>query len=604
MHFSGDMLLTGASPATLSSGKLPADVVTELGALSDDPLPLFGCPGGLRNRSDRQGLRGVDRVFLMERSRVSAKTALGLVIAFLVVVSAVAGPDTAAAVPSGIPSGFAPVDGNPASPAGLSHPGLGKPVAARLPARTTNGGSRFAQGSGLSVSLAVGESAQGWVDSDYGECRSVHCRHLDIGLRNAPAGDYDVACWSSRDSEPWYTGTWRWPGSELWSNGGCWFGFPGEQVWVVINGDIKSNVVTWPHGSSQTGTRTASFIQVSAGSRHSCGLRSDGSVVCWGYNYWGQADAPSGSFTQVSAGSHHSCGLRSDGSVVCWGYNYWGKADAPSGSFTQVSADGTHSCGLRSDGSVVCWGDNEHGQADAPSGSFTQVSGGYAHSCGLRSDGSVVCWGDNRSGQADAPSGSFTQVSSGGNHSCGLRSDGSVVCWGDNRSGKADAPSGSFIQVSSSGYAHSCGLRSDGSVVCWGSSSQAPSGSFTQVSSGGIHSCGLRSDGSVVCWGDNRLGQADAPSGSFTQVSAGGTHSCGLRSDGSVVCRGDNSGGQADALSGSFTQVSAGGTHSCGLRSDESVVCWGNNRLGQADAPSGFVYSGLLRTGPFVWVAV
>ena len=369
------------------------------------------------------------------------------------------------------------------------------------------------------------------------------------------------------------------------------------------------SVVCW--GSNREGQAEAPsglFTQVSAGGNHSCGVRSDGSVVCWGLNRYGQAVAPSGSFTQVSAGGgqsysaggNHSCGVRSDGSVVCWGFNRYGQAVAPSGSFTQVSAGGNHSCGVRSDGSVVCWGGAEAVQA-APSGSFTQVSAGGGHACGVRSDGSVVCWGFNRHGQAEPPSGSFTQVSAGGIHSCGVRSDGSVACWGASNALWAVwqlAPSGSFTQVSAGGY-HSCGVRSDGSVVCWGTNlkgqAEAPSGSFTQVSSAGGnnshvrggHSCGVRSDGSVVCWGRNEEGQAVAPSGSFTQVSAGGDHSCGVRSDGSVVCWGFKVHGQAEPPSGSFTQVSAGGNHSCGVRSDGSVVCWGYNRHGQAAAPWG-----------------
>ena len=33
----------------------------------------------------------------------------------------------------------------------------------------------------------------------------------------------------------------------------------------------------------------------------------------------GQATPPAGSFVSVSAGQDHTCGVRSDGSVACWG---------------------------------------------------------------------------------------------------------------------------------------------------------------------------------------------------------------------------------------------------------------------------------------------
>ena len=93
------------------------------------------------------------------------------------------------------------------------------------------------------VSLAVGKSAQGWEG-----CSSQHCKHLQITL-DAPAGVYDVACWSSLDPNgPWHSSTWHWPTSNLWTEGGCWFGFPGEQVWVTVNGR-RSNTITWPSSS-------------------------------------------------------------------------------------------------------------------------------------------------------------------------------------------------------------------------------------------------------------------------------------------------------------------------------------------------------------------
>jgi hypothetical protein len=86
----------------------------------------------------------------------------------------------------------------------------------------------------------------------------------------------------------------------------------------------------------------------------------------------------SGSFTQVAAAFNHTCALRNDGIVECWGNNADGQAPgtraALSGSFTQVAAGHIHTCTLRSDGVVECWGRNEFGQAPAirlASGTFS-----------------------------------------------------------------------------------------------------------------------------------------------------------------------------------------------------------------------------------------
>jgi len=51
---------------------------------------------------------------------------------------------------------------------------------------------------------------------------------------------------------------------------------------------------------------------------HSCGLRTDGTVACWGATILA-AKPPAGTFTQVSAGADVTCALERDASAACWG---------------------------------------------------------------------------------------------------------------------------------------------------------------------------------------------------------------------------------------------------------------------------------------------
>ncbi len=268
---------------------------------------------------------------------------------------------------------------------------------------------------------------------------------------------------------------------------------------------------------------------ISAGGEHTCGLRTDGAVTCWGADYYGQATPPSGGFAQVAAGGFHTCGLRTDGTVTCWGTNDGGRASPPTGAFVHLASGTSHTCGLRVDGTASCWGRNDNGEASPPSGAFIQLSARGSHVCGLRTVGTVTCWGTAFGGQASPPAGTFTQVAAGWGHACGLRVDGTAICWGSDYAGQATAPGGTFTQLTA-GFAHSCGLRVDGAVTCWGydeyGEATAPAGAFSQISAGdgmmvfgraGSHSCGLRTDGTVACWGHADYGADDPPPGTSGQ---------------------------------------------------------------------------------------
>ena len=95
-----------------------------------------------------------------------------------------------------------------------------------------------------------------------------------------------------------------------------------------------------------------------------------------------QSTPSMGRFSCISAGWEHTCGLKADGSIACWGDDYKGEATPPGDRFASVSAGWSHSCGVRDDGTVACWGDNEDGQATSPEGRHISVSAGLSQTCG------------------------------------------------------------------------------------------------------------------------------------------------------------------------------------------------------------------------------
>ncbi len=306
---------------------------------------------------------------------------------------------------------------------------------------------------------------------------------------------------------------------------------------TTANSDVPV-VVKEAGGKELTGVSA-----IAAGAWSSYALLSNGTVMAWGINREGElgdattansdvavpvkesagkdAKALSG-VSAIAAGGEHTLALLSDGKVIAWGANEYGelgngktaKSDVPvtvsdlppaGASISAISAGTEYSLALLSNGTAMAWGDNEAGQlgigykevkregeieyveiekstvpvavedlADA-----TALSAGGAFSLALLSDGSVMAWGSNLNGQlGDGDSGGVAEtpqpvqelsdvstISAGAHHSLALLRNGTIMAWGLNSSGQLGngANTKAELPVPVSGLASVEGIAAGGS---------------------------------------------------------------------------------------------------------------------------------------------
>lgn len=339
---------------------------------------------------------------------------------------------------------------------------------------------------------------------------------------------------------------------------------------------------------------------------------------------------------QVSAGGYHTCAVKQDGTLWCWGRNDYGQtgdgtmtASRPSPvqvmalgtTVVEVAAGGYHTCARKKDGTLWCWGRNEHGQIGdgttavakpspvqltALGTSVVGVAAGSNRACARKMDGTLWCWGQNEQGEVGdgttaSPKPSPVQVTSLGtriidvvlglNHTCARTTDGALWCWGGGGFGQigdgtTDGPKLSPVQITTLGT------------------------SVVRMAAGDYHTCAGKLDGSLWCWGDNTFreigdGTAMTPKPSPVEVTAlqtsidlaaGDFHTCAIKSNGSLWCWGINDFGQVGdgttaspkpspvqvtAVGANVIEIATGGRHSCARTADGMVWCWGWNRDGQ-----------------------
>jgi len=310
---------------------------------------------------------------------------------------------------------------------------------------------------------------------------------------------------------------------------------------------------------------------------------------------------PAARGSELTAGWHHSCAIRCDGQVWCWGAaRFLGQADDAEQRFpVEVALSGARSiaagidrtCAIVGDeGSVVCWGSPSRGLPDlrlprstsrAPAEvgvrGATELSVGRWDSCAILGPG--VAGGDSSEGGSGA------------------------MCWGVAGMGKELRP-GIFapfypVEHFNASFWGSCAQNAGGlqQLECWSevpaieglnqTSAAFPIAGALALGPRGF--CRITAERRVACSrGPGQVRVIDEPRlADIISLHVGLKEFCAVDARGAVHCwdhpRGD--GGAVELRRVPFEHpvraISLGWYHGCGVTTGGEVLCWGSNRHGQ-----------------------
>ena len=274
----------------------------------------------------------------------------------------------------------------------------------------------------------------------------------------------------------------------------------------------------------------------------------------------------------LASSGPHSCAVRRDGSVICWGAAAEAtraveEKVAPAlleGIFDvhRVAVSETGPCVLHKNGEVSC--DNHVPRKIPGLTSATAIAVGNAFACATRASGRPVCWGTNGDGVLGIGQQAFfptpiavegiddaVEVETTEYATCVRRSSGHVACWGGfsvspDRWKPVEVPGLADATHLWGGFGRTCASRSSGAVTCFNAGHDVATdpkmfdvpGKATRVAPRGTPGVALN-NGSLFYFDETGRDKRTSPIVGVTDVvavQASYADACAVQKSGAIVC--------------------------------------------------------------------
>jgi hypothetical protein len=304
-------------------------------------------------------------------------------------------------------------------------------------------------------------------------------------------------------------------------------------------------------------------VKLAAGVAHTCALRVDGQVACWG------SDELIRMILEDSFGEEPDPGWEAQGDPLA----------VPDGElFVDLFAGAVSNCGVRADGTLRCWGATLNNEPfPAPRAHLTTMSLGFGGSCGVTVDGQGYCWDvegeifftpeDVVGAPTDREFRQIWDTTFWGRRMVVHFDDDEAfrVPWPDSTSNMVPILEGANFASAAATIFSFCGISSDGHMLCEFASIEGsdevlldfhdPTPGAVDIAAGMALGCALYDTGQIRCVGDLMLFQD------------GFSEELGVDTE--------NLEFSLDVPPGSYVNVTVGYLHSCAVTTEEVVKCWG-----------------------------
>jgi len=449
--------------------------------------------------------------------------------------------------------------------------------------------------------------------------------------------EYEVVLWPPREA----LGEEEGPGGSTW--GGDWLGQLGHNDldryafyngWGSFNIQTNGEIVYHHQAYSGSGSSQRQNIQNVSGSQEDV----DATLNL----FQPPADIDfAGKFIQLAAGTRHSCGIDEDRKAWCWGYGFNGRLGQGSENTNAIAQN-------QRGGWVAAVQHLSHSSYPIPVDTdlrFKKIAPGHRHTCAIDTSDEIWCWGSNvhfsfglgarfsdgiygidhniqktevarPEYQITLENGPWLDVGSGEWFSCGLKVDGSMYCWGRTGDGAVPDPwnpNGTQVQQNYTSNNFWTGESVTGnkvtSFVAYYPVRVGGTARYTSMSVGMRHVCAIDIMDQAWCWGWNQYGAtggsgtvvkapvAVGAPGQYKKIAAGALHTCAIDQDDKAWCWGYGGSGRLGnestsnstspvAVSGDhrFKDISTRGPGTCALDFEGKAWCWGDNSTGVVNA--------------------